>query len=60
VKDVGKDLALATPGIGVAATGIMGFPWSQLSYMLTALYMTVMIVKAVWPGIKAWLAKRRA
>jgi hypothetical protein len=60
VRDVGKDLALATPGVGVAATGIMGYPWSTWSYMLTALYMAVMIVKAVWPGIKAWQAKRRA
>jgi hypothetical protein len=60
VKDVGKDLALATPGIGVAATGIMGFPWSQLSYMLAAIYTFLLICKFVWDRVKGWQGKRRA
>jgi len=60
MREAAKDLALASPGVGVAATGIMGYPWSTWSYMLTALYMAVMIVKAVWPGLRKWLAKHHA
>jgi hypothetical protein len=54
MREAAKDLALASPGIGVAATGVMGFPWSQLSYMLAALYTFLLICKFLWDRVKAW------
>jgi len=57
VRDAAKDLALATPGIGVAATGVMGFPWSQLSYMLAAIYTALLIAKFLWDRYRQWRPK---
>lgn len=54
-----KDIALATPGLAVATTGILGFPWSQVSYMLAAIYTFGLIVKMCWSGWKAWKARIR-
>jgi hypothetical protein len=57
-QDIAKDLALAAPPIGVVATGIVGFPWSQISYMLAAVYTFGLIVKMAWSGWKAFQAWR--
>ena len=56
--DLTKDLAYVAPPIGVVTTGILGFPWSQISYMVTALYMFGLLVKLAWSGWKAFQAWR--
>ena len=57
-QDLAKDLAYAAPTVGVVTTGFLGFPWSQVSYMLAAVYTFGLLVKLSWSGWKAFQAWR--
>lgn len=56
IADVAK---LAPPAL-VTATSLAGFRWDTLSYILTVIYMTLLICHFIWARIiKPWRMRAR-